>query len=454
LTKSLRRLTLVLLATAFAAALPAFAGTIYVPVVLNSDSPGGFHRQTEVWATNSQESINGYYTYFIPSFADGTVRTTERGLDFLGPFETKQLTNLAAPGATGMLELDGAPAIHFSARIATYDAQQNLVDAVEVPIISSENLEPAGRTIYVQGWEKVGADRVTNVGFANLAQAQNHCTVDLRQRDGLLIVQGVQLTLPALTQVQFDDALSLLGLNAVEAGAKASVVCDQPFWVYASIYDNDNGEVHLSSPAASIAYSTLEVPSAPAGGGGGGGGEPGATVFELPGTYLACNSNNTGWSYTMNLGHTKSFTKVIVDFDVYISGWDPHKQDGWHQLLWLQEDAQHWDQMYGYLNATGPTQYKIILETQIGGADRQVKNENLTGKTVHVNYTYDTGSRTNSYRISQNGNTLINGGYGIPLHSIQTDGMFLAQGTWYADSGPEATTFGWKFSNLRVQYVP
>ncbi|NJL28469.1 MAG: hypothetical protein HC897_11565, partial [Thermoanaerobaculia bacterium] len=89
--------------------------------------------------------------------------------------------------------------------------------------------------------------------------------------------------------------------------------------------------------------------------------EPNATVFELPGNFLTCNRCGN-WQYDMPIpGGRKNFSKVVVDFDVFIAGWDNNRPNGFHCIFWLN-NGPNWPDMMGYLNSRG-TQNRVVFQT-------------------------------------------------------------------------------------------
>src|SRR5882724_6985898 len=59
------------LLAAVAAALPAAAGNLYVPL-LDRDGVGGSHQRTEVWIANPVSQTRNFTPTFLPTGASGT----------------------------------------------------------------------------------------------------------------------------------------------------------------------------------------------------------------------------------------------------------------------------------------------------------------------------------------------------------------------------------------------
>ncbi len=180
-------------------------------------------------------------------------------------------------------------------------------------------------------------------------------------------------------------------------------------------------------------------------------------VFHLDGEFLVCNKSNYNWRYTMSFGSSKTIHKVILDVDVYVSGWDPSKQNGYHNVMWLQFD-KNWGHMLGYLNLLGTGKNRTRLEMYYGysGNQNQVKNTVPSpGSTYHVHYEYDPITKQQGwYEIRKGGNLVVSGGIATKASSFTASAPFVEFGTQLNSSGPEATTYGWRFSNARIEFVP
>ncbi len=448
----MKRLLLAACSLALAAA-PAFAGPVYLPVAIN-EVDGIYQHVTELWATNDDDVVQGFVIRYLTSVTDGTTREEgdEIGPYYLLPRESRRFTNLIPPGFRGMLELDGSATMQFSAELTSRLVQtgQKVAEA-SLPVLGSQQLGAAGDTLFVQGWERVAATYTTNFGLVNFGHAQANCSVAVRHKDGLLILQGATIVLPALSHVQFDDALGLLGLSNVVEGAHAEVTCDQMFWSYISAYDDRNGAVALVGPSVSVADSSLTEPTT---------GPPpppppptGSVVFERLGQVIRYPQNCCGTSnYRVNMpfGGSRTFRKVTVDFDLYVPGFDTHNPSGFHCLFWLN-NGQSWNNMFGYVNSRG-TQGRTVFQVNATGYGWQETTQYggiSPGNTYHVHYEYDTIEQKVWYEITRNGARVVGREYGLDVDEFTTNNFFIELGYQYAPEGPEAYTPGWTFSNLR-----
>ncbi len=449
MTRSIRNAAFALCAAAAAAA-PLSAGPIYLPIAIH-EIDGGFVRNTDVWVTNPDSVTQGFVVRYIATLTDGTARidADETGPYYLAAGESKRFSELVPSGFKGMLELDGAAMLQFNGALTVSGVQGGVVSEAEIPVLTQSDLAAAGATLTLLAWERTESTVTTNLGIVNMGHANVHCTVDVRQKDGLLIVQGVGINLAPLTVVQFDDALAILGLTTVPEGARASVSCNQPFWAFSSVYNHETGAVQFNEPSSSIGSSTLIKP---VGSGGGGGIEPDAVVFELPGVFLNCQPCDHH-SYHMDTGG-REFTRIILDFDVHVGNWDPHRPNGYHNVVWIQ-NGQSWGNMIGYLNSKG-TQGRMTFQVNDGVGQEHPQYPGMNTNTdYHIRYEYDLVHHTVWYEIRQNGELRTRGEYAIShsVHTIRPAGFFAGFGGQSA-AGPEAATPNWRFSNLVAQFVP
>ena len=457
--------TLLALCTLALAAAPAVAGPVYLPAAIN-EADGGYVRTTEFWATNPDSVIQGFVVRYIAATASGIVRTTgdETGPYYLAPGESKRFTSLVPSGFRGILELDGSPLLQFSGVLTVRGQSGGKVAEDEIPVLDQTELFAAGQTIALQGMERSGSTLTSNLGLVNLSQATTRCTVTIRQRDGLLVVQNVPIDLAPLTSVQFDDALGILGQTSISEGARSEVSCNQAFWAYLSTYNDQTGEVEFIEPSATIGGSTLVEPVAtnpdpdpdpdpdpnpPPGN---------ATVFTRNGEIVRYPTNNNGvHNYRVNMpfGGNRTFRKVVVDFDFHVGGWDRNNSSGFHCVMWLN-NGQSWANLFGYVNLRG-TRNLTVFQVNATGGGWQETNQNGSphpGGDYHMHYEYDLNEDTVFYRITgAGGGTVSTKAYSLRGTTFSTNSFFIEFGYQQAE-GPEAYTPGWTFSNLQASFIP
>ncbi len=229
-------------------AAPAFAGTVYAPYAAEFEL-GGVTYETRVWITNDSANAGTIEYLYLPTFQIGTDR------DDLEPTEMVvapgQTMILAVGGDRGMLEIFAPEEIYVHARLVPVDGDP-AGHGVDLPIVSSDNVIPAGGTAHLLGWER-GGDGVaaySNFGLLNLGHEAADCLVDVLRGNGTTVVDSFPISIGPLSHNQFDQALGLIGATEVN-GWRAVVTCDEEFYSYVSILYPATGRLIFVGPAAS-----------------------------------------------------------------------------------------------------------------------------------------------------------------------------------------------------------
>jgi len=311
-------------------------------------------------------------------------------------------------------------------------------------VVEPRSAAPAGTRLLLQGLENRPGEAGSGLALLNLEDRAARCELTLRD-DGGGGAATLALTAAGGTQVLLDDLFGLFGAVS-PASASAVLECDRTFWAIARVSDEIEGGARLVAPAfESIATASSNHSLS--------GNATPSTFFTLPGLFLTSNSGNTNWQYDMHLSETRTFRKVKLDFDVYVSGWDPDPQQYFHCLFWLNNSSQ-WSKMMGYLNALG-TQNKSRLEVNFPTSIAHSRYGGVQpGSTYHVHYEMDFVGKQIWYRISEGASTVLESFYDTAASSFSTSFMFVQFGTQVAPDGPEGNTYGWKFSNFVAEYVP
>ena len=177
--------------------------------------------------------------------------------------------------------------------------------------------------------------------------------------------------------------------------------------------------------------------------------------FSLPGVFLECNAGNRDFRFNMPFPAEREFEKVEIQFDVYITGWDPTKPDGYHNLLWFQNGPNWNTDMMVYMNVRPQSDVVRVESNQGTGTNYSESPAPPTGEWLHVLWESNlSGIHEFYYRITRLSNGSVVQGQLLENSYSQfiaaTDG-FLSVGT-QSGHGQEATTYGWKFRNLEVKY--
>ncbi|MCP3959139.1 MAG: hypothetical protein GY719_14915 [bacterium] len=242
-------------------AAPVFAsGTVYVPFA-GKVTIGDMDYQTWVWTSNGYPEILGLaQPYFIPTFTDGTQRDpdAEPNEVWMSPGQTKITV---VDGQQGMLEVFAATDVYVHARLVPVGEDPASGQGIDLPVVTSDNMIPAGGTARTLGWERKddGAKSSSNWGLINLGHQPTDCLVDIVDSAGEPRVTAFPLSFEALSHNQFGNVMSILGQQEA-SDWRISVTCDQPFYHYLSIYYPETGRVAFVGPAGS-GMSDLQRPN-------------------------------------------------------------------------------------------------------------------------------------------------------------------------------------------------
>lgn len=458
-------LALLLLCLVFAAA-PLVAGTVYVPV-LSDNGLDDTRYVTRIWLTNLGNGPQTVETFFVPMRTDGTEGRQDQKSASTITVRAGRTSVIELGGEAGMLEITTTGdtpdrlAIKAELRHPGHPGAEKIHPVV--PVLSANNLGEPGGTLVLQGLRRTTAGVVTNVILANLGHKASQCTVKVFRPNGQQIAGTALLSFKPLSQVQYPDALDILGeVEGRDVHLTAS--CDQPFYGYLATYETQTGEALLIEPAATgdsaLAPPGEEAPSV-----------PGAVLFTQNGTFHQPVPGNPTRIFNIGVDKDETYSRVTVDLDVFHGGW--HRQSNHnHSLFWLHRGAYGghccWPKwagnILGYANAFGPGRNEVKVATSM---DLPPHHEQVAfkrgvalepGNTYHLHYVYDAAQGFFDLTVTHQGQEVVKMRAGTTTSAIRPDhsgtfmiyfGHELENPEW-----PERPTFGWKYSNLRVEFIP
>ena len=479
----MRRLSLVCLllaAVGAVLALPAEAGTVYVPILV-LDDPNGATYRTRIWLTNSGADPAQVHALFLPQAADGA---KNRG--------TPQTTSVPAGATvvifptlgTGLLELQVPETVAVGAELRA----TSLVGPQEVfgsvPVVGSQEAAAAGETLFLQGMRRTTSGVRAHLGVMNLGHRKADCHVQVFAANGSGLADVTDFPVPPLSQILVEDVLGILRRDQI-GDVHVRVSCDRPFFSYLALAESSSGEVVFVWPSATGA-STFEPPGKPPGDPPDPppdeppedpppddpppDGEGQGTVFTVSGTFHTPTRKNPTKIFNIDVPTDRTYRKAILDLDVTFGAWsaEPSKM---HSLFWLHRGACCWpkwsENILGYANAHGPKSSQVRIEHAldhvIGPPDWKTHVFNggykfEQGKTYHFRYEYDAGGGQIRLTVSLGGQVVKQISTGATTSEIRppASGKFMAYFGHEPGGahGPEQPTYGWKYSNLRVEFVP
>jgi hypothetical protein len=449
------------LATGTSAA--AFAGAVYVPVPDPVSAAGSTH-VVQLWMTNTGTAQGAYTATVLDAETDGTQRPAQGPpAAQIGAGRTSVLNGIGTVGKVGLLEVVTASSMSVEARLISTSPNGLTTSVTAVPLISSNDLFPAGQTAELLGLRRDNTHGdYTNLGVVNLAKQAAQCTIKLFRADGSQIAATAAVTFKPLSLRSFPDAFSLLGeLDA--ADARAEVSCDQTFYIFATLYTAASSEMLFVTPAATGA-STLPGPGDSTGGGSGGsgggtGGSGGTTtIFTASGTFHTAAPGNEKKTFNITLPKALSLRRMVIDMDVTPGPWNRAKTPGNHAILWLYRDKFR-SNTIANVNAFSPPKLSFKAAQNINLPAGSLTQEEqgfswMQGQRYHLKYTYDAEHNTITAVLSSGGTTLktlsFNGTAPNGVLDIATTGLTAEFGHYADQEGPEVASYGWSYANLQI----
>jgi hypothetical protein len=224
--------TLFLLPLILLPAMPALAGTAYVPFVAASDGDGIRATQVNFEVTNLGSVPRLSSVHFVAAGENGNAGGTDLLTARLTPGQS--FTQSCCGNGSGLLILSGAPQIEHEIYLQESFPQQAAPNTVtlRLPVITAKEALPAGSRGTLQKLFGDGAGVVvTSFGILNLGHQPAHCSVESFPP---YVEQYVrEITVPPVSVAGFPDIFLRPTLGAQ---AKPMVTCDQPFYPFALIY--------------------------------------------------------------------------------------------------------------------------------------------------------------------------------------------------------------------------
>lgn len=370
-----------------AVATPALAGSVYLPIASN-ETIGGKQLHTELWISNPTGEVLEVTTLFIPSRTDGT--GTDRNLLIprqIAPGATLFISNTTPAGASGMLEINADPALVFSSELVAEtlppvetEAGSGNVSApgARLPLVSSENLIPAGGVAQLQALVRTPAGTVSNVGLINLSQEPARCTARVFTASGGQVGGTAILPLPPLSHAQFNEALAILGLDDA-SNVRVELSCDQEFYAYGVVLGEEPQETLFIQPSVS-GDSSLLAPGL----------LPPFVEFRVPGNFLVANRANSYELFQLPVERGVAYGFIEIDFDFFLGGFNTHL---FHTIFSLRSGG-----LYCELTIRGDNS-RTFFDTP----DQSVRATGpwRPGRDFHVHVVYDVVENTAVLEVSE-----------------------------------------------------
>lgn len=448
---------LVLALFAFLAATPrAEAGAVYVPIASNQVIDG-IRYQTQVWITNTGEDTGTFSTVFIPSIAPGTNR---QGIDpipvNIPPGGTFFLQSTGPDGGRGLYEINAEPDMVVTARLVSVLPSGEERLGAMIPVLSAGDVLQPNETGHLVGVMR-DQQTVANLGVVNLSRSENTCTLRAFQINAQQIADTAEVTLNPLTQVQFDDVLSLVGVGSI-ADSRFAVSCEGDFYAYSTLINEDTGDTAFIAPST-VADGEVQPPET---------GPPGpgtcpanAECFRVPGTIHIPRPNDLVERVSLPVPQG-SYRVVRFELEVTLANWAQGNTSGLHSLFWFVRNRNR--DMIAFVATWGPRTNGVLLRH--GFNEPQHEKERIVrplalqpGETYHFTYVYDTDQGQVELVVRQggaNGSIVTRVGGGRPDVNRVTSSpgdLFHIDFGFTGRNPKEPPTLGWVYKNLNVEFI-
>lgn len=233
----------------FTSLVPAFAGTVYVPVA-PPQKIGDVTFRTQVVVSNPGDVASRLTTTFIASGSDGSKAGAAPATVTVPANGTLVLSNLTRTGREGMLEISGDPRIAVSARLEGTSRSGRLLSSAPLPVVGSDHVVPGGAAAQLQGIARTVAGMQHRFGVINLGVEEAACTLTAYRAGGAPAGKPTRFSVPPLSHNTVAAPLAAFG-SALFTEARVEVSCDSSFYVYA-VQLSPLGAAAVSGPSVTL----------------------------------------------------------------------------------------------------------------------------------------------------------------------------------------------------------
>ncbi|HSS47949.1 MAG TPA: hypothetical protein VLX28_03285 [Thermoanaerobaculia bacterium] len=427
------------------AAVPLQAAPVWVPV-LSLQGAGGHTLATKLWISNYAGQTRSYSTLFRQ--ADGAV--ADDGIQGNVPAERAVFFDKAtARQETGLLEIEAAD-LRVDAWIQTSRGRQTFM--TRVPVISADVQTEGGAVAFLNGLNVLNGN-LAKIGLVNLGAEAARCDVDFLRADGNLAAASATVVVTAGTLQQFDDALGVL---PADQAVTAQVSCSQAFYAFAVAVNPATSEVSFATPESAMAVKTAaaRTPRTAIA-------SKGTIVFNAPGLLHKATKQNEKGVIRIPVPGALALRQMTVDWDVTPGPWSPKNRAGAHGLLWLYR-GKFRSNTVANASFYGPNKNFVKINQNLDlpqGANTNASG-NMTleqGKVFHFHYVYDASAESIVLTVSKSGRVVktvrLPGSAAGNTLTVPAAGLIGEFGNYSTQAGPEVATWGWSYSNLRVEMV-
>jgi len=220
-----------------ATALPARAGTVYVPYAAD-ETLGSARYRTEIALINDGASPARFRT----SFVSADRRSPRRQATTVPAHGTFLLTGAAPASAYGHVEITGPAETAVTARLVAYGKDGGLLSSDLEPVVSAADLVPPGQTIRLLDLANT-ADIVTRLSVVTVDDLGS-CSFTAYDLGGDTVFS---FTGAAVLSRDFAEPLQALHTGSI-AEVQLDVTCDVPAYAQAAVLTTDGSRTAFHTP--------------------------------------------------------------------------------------------------------------------------------------------------------------------------------------------------------------
>ena len=320
---------------------------------------------------------------------------------------------------------------------------------------AGNEISVARDTAVLDGFARTGGYRTLVAGAAIPGSKAASCQVRLVKMDGS-VLDEVQLDIEGGTNAQFDFA-DRIGTRQAAAVAAAQVSCDQAFHPYAAAAGVNDPKViwgEFRGPSGPCDFTVQ------------------AAELDQPGVFIAAK---TGTVHTAATGKEKGIVciqapknlqldRMTIEWDVNTGPWHKKTPHGNHAMIWLHRGRFRSDSVAN-VNAFGPKKSFIKMNQNVdlnkGNTNTKTGLALQPNNQYHVRYTYDAVNKRVTTEVFEDGalikkmempGTARNRTLAVPVFGYSPKGSLFAEFGHYRNQHfPELPSYGWRYSNLRVE---
>jgi hypothetical protein len=410
-----------------ALALPAAAGTYYIP---NPDLDG--LRRAEWKLEVTKGGPRRFAPIFIDTGIDGSGATaSEVNVDNDSKPNVFDVTGFVR--GPGMLKLQGAGMQVNTGVLFLPQGDDTMTWAL--PVLAEDNWFKAGETAHIQGLARDSSGH-SNLEILNFAAAAANCNVKLLRPKGSPLgpVDKVKV-LPLSHRVMDDPFEGLLALPAA-GGLRAEVSCNQPFYAYGTFVGDNARAFRLLYP--------LDAPPAPV---------VETVSIDRPKQFFAPTPGNSQMTFTLPLVPDRAYRSVTIDFDLRISKFTTHFTG---LVGMFHTGGQRFNKTLYFGSFVRGMRSRTLVDQGSAVVEPALKFGTgwKEGAVHHVKIVYDTQTATLRMVVSRNDAVIADvtgAAFNLDLAERNGNPVKLNFGLAGVADGAYFPPIGWKFSNLKVK---